>query len=163
MSPRPAQPTILLNAPASGRETPGVRPNTRAAAFQGRRTHVRGTSRFQTSTSEHALVDVQRPPLIGLTTYPRNASGAFDLPGEYVEGVRRAGGVPVLIPPGEPRPSEVFELLDGLVLTGGGDIDPSRYGGGDHETIYMVDHERDASELDLARRVVEAGMPALCI
>jgi len=108
-------------------------------------------------------VDDTHAPFIGLTTYPRNASGAFDLPGEYVDAVRRAGGIPVLLPPGDHGANEVLERLDGLVLTGGGDIDPSRYGGSDQESVYMVDQERDSSELDLARSVVEEGIPTLCI
>lgn len=53
--------------------------------------------------------------------------------------------------------------LDGLILAGGGDIDPALYNGQDHATIYMVDTERDSSELDLVRRVVEAGVPTLGI
>ncbi len=102
-------------------------------------------------------------PLIGLTTYHRNGDHKFDLPAEYVDAVRRAGGVPVLVPPGESRWEDVLRRLDGVVLTGGGDISPEAYGGRDHPTLYMVDDERDASELTLARRAVEAGIPTLGI
>jgi putative glutamine amidotransferase len=43
----------------------------------------------------------RKPPLIGLSTYGRSADGRFSLPGEYVDAVRRAGGIPLLIAPGE--------------------------------------------------------------
>ncbi len=102
-------------------------------------------------------------PLIGLTTYHRNGDHKFDLPAEYVDAVRRAGGIPVLLPPGESRWEDVLRRLDGVILTGGGDISPETYGGSDHPKLYMVDDERDASELTLARRAVDAGLPTLGI
>ena len=102
-------------------------------------------------------------PLIGLTTYHRNGDHKFDLPAEYVDAVRRGGGIPVLVPPGESRWEDVLQRLDAVVLTGGGDVSPEAYGGSDHPTLYMVDHERDASELSLARRAVDAGLPTLGI
>jgi putative glutamine amidotransferase len=103
------------------------------------------------------------PPLIGITTYGRNAEDKFTLPAAYVEAVRRAGGIPLLIPPGEVHLDELLSTLDGLILSGGGDIDPAHYGSDGHPTIYMIDRERDSSELDLARRVVANGAPTLCI
>ncbi len=51
-------------------------------------------------------------PLIGLTTYHRNGDNKFDLPAEYVDSVRRAGGIPLLVPPGESRLEEVLQRLD---------------------------------------------------
>lgn len=101
-------------------------------------------------------------PLIGITTYGRE-EGWFKLPGEYVDGVRRAGGIPLLIPPGEPDLARVLGTIEGLVLTGGGDLDPQSYGGKPHETVYMVDTERDALELELARRLAASELPGLCI
>lgn len=102
-------------------------------------------------------------PRIGITTYGRDEGNRFPLPGEYVDAVRRAGGVPLLIPPGESRLGDILSLLDGLVLAGGGDLNPALYGGTMHETIYMVDAERDRSELDLARAVLDSGLPTLAI
>ena len=102
-------------------------------------------------------------PFIGLTTYHRNADHRFDLPAEYVDAVRRAGGIPVLLPPGESRWEDLLQRLDAVVLTGGGDVSPEAYGGHDHPMLYMVDDERDASELALARRVVDDGLPTLGI
>ncbi len=103
-------------------------------------------------------------PLIGITTYPRGAAGRFELPAEYVDAVRRAGGIPVLLPPGEPEALAVCERLDGFVLSGGGDVDPTHYGGdAEHPEIDRVDAERDGTELAYARRIVADGVPALCI
>lgn len=104
-----------------------------------------------------------RHPLIGLTTYGRSADNRYTLPAEYLDAVRRAGGVPILIAPGEPRWEAVLEVVDALILTGGGDIDPGHYQGRRHETNYAIDQERDALELSLAHRVVATGMPTLGI
>jgi putative glutamine amidotransferase len=68
-----------------------------------------------------------------------------------------------MFPPGETHRQRLLDLVDGLILAGGGDMDPALYGGSPHETIYMVDPERDASELGLARQVIESGMPTLGI
>ena len=106
----------------------------------------------------------EQPPLIGITTYGRDKDGRFALPVEYVEAVRRGGGVPVLLPPGDARVEELVERLDGFVLSGGGDVDPVRYGGDVSDPrIERVDGERDAFELALARAVVERRVPALSI
>jgi putative glutamine amidotransferase len=105
----------------------------------------------------------RRQPLIGLTTYGRSADGRFTLPGEYVDAVRRAGGIPLLVAPGEANWEAVLRAVDAFVLTGGGDIDPARYAGRAHELNYGVDHERDALELAIARRLIDSGMPTLGI
>ncbi|HEV8241492.1 MAG TPA: gamma-glutamyl-gamma-aminobutyrate hydrolase family protein [Thermoanaerobaculia bacterium] len=105
-----------------------------------------------------------QPPLIGITTYGRGKDGRFALPVEYVDAVRRAGGVSVLLPPGEAAVEELVERLDGFVLSGGGDVDPERYGGDvKHPKVERIDAERDAFELALARAVVERRVPALSI
>lgn len=103
------------------------------------------------------------PPLIGITTFGRDDKNQFILPAEYVDAVRRAGGLYALLAPMEARFEELVELLDGLVLSGGGDLDPELYGGVPSDTVYMVDPERDASELELSRRAVAAGLPTLAI
>jgi putative glutamine amidotransferase len=102
-------------------------------------------------------------PVIGLTTYGRNADGRFSLPGEYVDAVRRAGGMPLLIPPGEAHWQALLERIDAFVLTGGGDIDPRHYGGRVHELNYGIDHERDHLELAIARWLIDSGTPTLGI
>jgi putative glutamine amidotransferase len=102
-------------------------------------------------------------PRIGVTTYGRDERGWFELPGDYVDALRRAGALPILLPPGEPRLDEWLAQIDGLVLTGGGDIDPERYGGAPLDSTYMVDAERDAMEFALVRHALDTGLPTLCI
>ena len=101
--------------------------------------------------------------IIGITTYGRNEQGRYSLPANYVDCIRRAGGIAVLLPPACDRVDEWFEIVDGFVLAGGGDIAPAIYGGLEHEAIYSVDPDRDGCELELARRVVESRRPALGI
>jgi putative glutamine amidotransferase len=96
-------------------------------------------------------------PLIGVTTYgPELASGdilsRFSLPTAYVDAVRRAGGIPVLLPAGEPDVDSLLERLDGLVFSGGGDIDPAFHAGGSHRDVYGVVPGRDRFEIEMARR-----------
>ena len=102
-------------------------------------------------------------PLIGVTTYARNEKREFTLPSEYVEAVRRAGAAAVLLPPGEEHLDRWLSAVDGVILTGGGDIEPETYGGRRHETLYMTDAERDRTELDLTQRILDSGMPTLAI
>lgn len=102
-------------------------------------------------------------PLIGITTSARTDSGHFRLSTSYVDAVRRAGGIPILLPPGEPFQEELLARLDGLILSGGGDVDPAVYGGTPHPTMFSINAERDESELALVRQLVEHGTPALCI
>lgn len=106
---------------------------------------------------------MKQHPLIGITTYGRDETNKFSLPSGYVDAVRRAGGIPLLLPPGEPHLSVLLEGLDGVILAGGGDIDPTRYHGQHHETIYMLDPERDASEIELVQRLVKLELPLLPI
>jgi putative glutamine amidotransferase len=101
--------------------------------------------------------------LIGITTYGRDEGNRFSLPAEYVDSVRRAGAVAVLLPPGEASIHHWLDIVDGIVLAGGGDVDPTRYGGPSHETIYMVDGERDRSELELTGRILDQEIPTLAI
>jgi putative glutamine amidotransferase len=102
-------------------------------------------------------------PLIGITTYGRDEENKVSLPAEYSDAVRRAGGIPLLIPPGEQRWEDLLPHLDGLILAGGGDLDPELYAGYRHESIYMLDPERDSSELALAKKVIATGLPTLAI
>ncbi len=105
----------------------------------------------------------KQSPLIGITTYGANEKKEFTLPVEYVACVRRAGGIPVLVPPGEPQVEALLGRLDGVVLAGGGDICPSCYGGVQHVTVYNVDSARDQMELALAMAVIERDVPTLAI
>jgi putative glutamine amidotransferase len=103
------------------------------------------------------------PPLIAITTYPADTDDRVSLPAAYISSVRRAGGRALLVPPGEPDPAGLLDLVDGLLLTGGGDIDPARFGGAPHETVYQTDTQRDSLELDLIRMAIDRGTPTLAI
>lgn len=104
-----------------------------------------------------------KQPVIGITTYGRDDKGRYTLPSEYVAAVERAGAVPVLIPPLPDHAQRYLELVDGIVLAGGGDLDPAHYGGQRPDTLYSIDAGRDALELELARRIVERRLPTLAI
>jgi putative glutamine amidotransferase len=108
---------------------------------------------------------MSRPLVIGISSYARDGQPpAFSLPCGYVDGVRAAGATPLVLPPGEPEPARLLDLVDGLILAGGGDIAPAAYGGEPHETIYMVSEERDQFEFALARAALaRPGLPLLCI
>jgi len=108
-------------------------------------------------------MSANRAPLIGLTTYPPDEENRYVLPRAYVDSVRRAGGVPLLVTPGEQQLDQLLDTLDGIVFIGGGDIDPGRYGEQPHPTIYNLNEERDSLELALARWVFERRLPALGI
>lgn len=112
-----------------------------------------------------ARLTVSRPHVIGISSYARDGDPpAFSLPCGYVDGVRAAGATPLLLPPGEPEPGRLLDLIDGLILAGGGDIAPVAYGGEPHETIYSVSEERDQFEFGLARAALaRRDVPLLCI
>ncbi|RMD95626.1 MAG: gamma-glutamyl-gamma-aminobutyrate hydrolase family protein [Calditrichaeota bacterium] len=105
----------------------------------------------------------QEFPIIGITTYGRDEKGNFYLPAAYVDAVRLAGGLPVLLPPGETHLEPILQTCDGMILAGGGDIDPGRYGASSHPTVERVDGERDTFEIQLARRLVQQSRPVLGI
>lgn len=102
-------------------------------------------------------------PFIGITTYEKSERERFELPSTYVEAVRLAGGIPVLIPPGEKQLEALLARLDGLILSGGDDVDPTYYGGANHPKVHNISVERDAMEIALSRLVVEQQFPTLCI
>jgi putative glutamine amidotransferase len=83
----------------------------------------------------------------------------------YVRSVLNAGGVPVLIPLGLQYCDlqVIFGWVDGILLTGGGDIDPQRFGGEAHPTVHQVDPERDEIEIRLVEDSVRLGKPFLGI
>ena len=111
-------------------------------------------------------------PVIGITSGGRSEGYIksrhyrefYSTPAPYADAVRRAGGAPVIIPPGDGWEA-VLPLLDGVVVTGGTDIDPRLYGGDwQNPHILPSDAERDDSELSLLRRLLsENELPLLCI
>ena len=100
---------------------------------------------------------------IGITTYARDEDGRYSIPGLYLDAVRAAGGVPILLAPGEPAWESLLTSIDGLLLAGGGDIHPDRYGSSGHTEIYGVDQERDAYEFQLVPWAISNQLPVLGI
>jgi len=106
----------------------------------------------------------QHQPIIGLTVYGPQDDKGFNIPHEYVQGIVEAGGIPMLLPPvGAEFVARWLDRVDGLVLAGGGDIDPSHYGNSGHETIYNLDVNRDLTEMALARLALQRHIPTLAI
>ena len=109
-------------------------------------------------------------PLIGITPSPTSdemGHGTFyryALSRTYVDAVRAAGGVPVILPTDEQELEDVLPRIDGLLISGGGDIDPALYGDEEvHETTYGIDADRDAFELEAFRYAESHDLPTLCI
>lgn len=104
-------------------------------------------------------------PLIGISSYGRAGERqTFSVPCEYVDVVRLAGGVPIVLPSVEGEFPEALDVVHGLILPGGGDVDPAHYGGARHEANYGISAERDGFEMTLARAALaRPNLPILCI
>ncbi len=109
-------------------------------------------------------------PLIGITGQLEAAHWgdwvreAVLSPLTYTRAVERAGGTPVILPPVPPDSvTRLIAGLDGLVLTGGADINPALYEAEPHEQADVPDRRRDRFELALVRAAIEAGVPVLAI
>ena len=113
-----------------------------------------------------------RRPRIGICTALERArwtvwdQEAHLLDRSYADAIQAAGGLALMLPP-DPRlvedPDEVLDLLDGLILAGGADIDPATYGATAHEATAGTRRERDDFEVALARRALERDIPLLSI
>ena len=111
-------------------------------------------------------------PVIGICSAVERASwGVWQVlanvsPRSYSEAVQRAGGMALILPPDDASaeaPDQVLDLLDGLILAGGSDIDPASYGARPHEQTGITWPERDRFELGLAHRAIERDLPLLGI
>ena len=109
-------------------------------------------------------------PLIGITAGLRKVKASVGLePAHtvwpaYADMVREAGGIPVAVLPGDPTEAgALLERLDGILFSGGGDVDPNRYGGEVLPRVYGIDAARDEYEIALARAAAKTHFPTLCI
>jgi putative glutamine amidotransferase len=118
------------------------------------------------------MVWAMRRPVIGLCTALERArwsvwdQAAALLPRNYVQAVHRAGGLAVMLPPDSrlvQEPGEALDLLDGLLLAGGADIDPAAYGQPAHAETQDSVPERDIFEIALTRGAIERDLPLLGI
>jgi putative glutamine amidotransferase len=108
-------------------------------------------------------------PLIGITTYVTPARwSSWDVeaalvPAAYVEAVERSGGRALLVPPSEDGIDETLEALDGLLFSGGSDLDPGLYDQEPHAETSGVHPERDRAELALLEAALARDMPVLAV
>jgi gamma-glutamyl-gamma-aminobutyrate hydrolase PuuD len=108
-------------------------------------------------------------PVVGITTYMVPARfGTWDLesalvPAAYVRAVEAAGGRALLVPPSNDGVDETLDAVDGLVFSGGSDLDPELYGQEAHEETTGVMPDRDRAELTLLERALKRDMPVLAI
>ncbi|MFF1818396.1 gamma-glutamyl-gamma-aminobutyrate hydrolase family protein [Kribbella sp. NPDC058245] len=109
-----------------------------------------------------------RRPRIGITTYLEpTVWGVWQreaalLPRVYLDAVAKAGGVPILLPPVGTDPS-VLDILDGLVIAGGCDVDPAAYDATPHPETVDTRPGRDAHEVVLIQAALDADLPLLAI
>ena len=108
-------------------------------------------------------------PLVGITTYVEEASwshwvaAAALIPFAYVRAVERAGGRALLVPPAADGVEETLDALDGLILSGGNDVDPASYGAEPHAATGGLRPERDRAELALLEGALARDMPVLAV
>ena len=108
-------------------------------------------------------------PVVGITTYVVPAKWSYwDLeaalvPADYVRSVERAGGRALLVPPSPNGVHETLDAVDGLIFSGGSDLDPELYGQEEHPETTGVFTERDRAELALVQGALARDMPVLAI
>jgi putative glutamine amidotransferase len=102
-------------------------------------------------------------PVVGITTYVEQAAwGPWQLPAalipyDYVRAIERAGARALLVPPSEEGVEETLDALDGILFSGGADLDPEAYGAEAHPETNGVRPERDSAELALLQAAVLRG------
>ena len=107
--------------------------------------------------------------MIGITTYVTRAQWSYWdeeavlVPAAYVQALSRAGGRPVLIPPSEHGIEETLDAVDGLVFSGGSDLDPDLYDQEPHDETFGVVPERDRAELALLEAALARDLPVLAV
>jgi putative glutamine amidotransferase len=108
-------------------------------------------------------------PVIGITSYAQDARfGAWSLPValvplDYVDAIERAGGRPLVVPPSDEGVDETLDAIDGIVFSGGADLDPASYGAEAHPATDAPQHRRDGGELALLHAALERDLPMLAI
>jgi putative glutamine amidotransferase len=125
------------------------------------------------SPEKSSTATPQRPPVIGVGGIPMQCqfAGVWDRPvvmlhRSYVDAIERAGAIAVIFAPGDTlsrHPATALDLVDGLILAGGADIGPARYGQDPHPKVGTVDVVRDESELALANVALARDLPVLGI
>ena len=115
------------------------------------------------------MIPHSQRPIIGLATYQKDVATQPNSPvgivPSYIEAVRRAGGIPVLLPVtlDKEEIQAAVARVDGVVVPGGGDVEPHRYNGIQHESLGGMDAMRDEFEINLVHHLVEIEKPFLAI
>jgi putative glutamine amidotransferase len=108
-------------------------------------------------------------PIVGITTYVEPAAWGYWkldaalIPYDYVLALERAGARPLLVPPSEGGVDETLDALDGILFSGGADLDPGSYGAEAHPETSGVRPERDRAELALLEGALARDMPVLAV
>lgn len=110
-------------------------------------------------------------PLVAVVAYhldgtrvARWPEGGYGVPALYLDALRRAGARTAILAPGEPgEPEELLEPFDGLLLVGGGDVHPARYGAEPDDHLYGIEPDRDEAEIELLQAADRLALPTLCI
>ncbi|HSW09715.1 MAG TPA: gamma-glutamyl-gamma-aminobutyrate hydrolase family protein [Bacillota bacterium] len=104
-------------------------------------------------------------PIIGITSSYAPESDSQALPSAYVRAIESAGGLPFIIPAGIARElvDDVLNSIDGLLLSGGVDIDPQIFGEDPHQRLGTISPERDFIEIPLTEAALKRGLPLLAI
>lgn len=104
-------------------------------------------------------------PAVGITIGPdERGTGLYALRQDYLRSVENGGGLPLVLAPGRPEDAaDLLDRVDGLLLSGGSDVDPALYGAHPHAKLGRVVRERDDFELALCRRALERDLPILAI
>lgn len=104
-----------------------------------------------------------KKPIIGVTSHVE-LDYKHSLSNDYVQAVIQAGGIPVILPIGLDNDVEqIVDKIDGLVVTGGGDIDPTLFGEEPHPKLGTISPGRDSFEIAIIQKVLEADKPILAI
>ena len=108
-------------------------------------------------------------PIIGITTYAEQTRfGSWDVPAavipwSYVQAVENAGGRALLVPPSHDGVDETLDALDGILFSGGSDVEPSLYGAEAHPETTGIRPERDRAELALMQAALTRDLPMLAV
>lgn len=108
---------------------------------------------------------MRKRPLIGISVSYHDENKQLLLKETYADSILRAGGLPIMLPctADEQVVSELLDHLDGIVLSGGADVNPKRFGEEVHPACGKIEEKRDAHELLLTRLAIERGLPVFGI
>ncbi len=113
-------------------------------------------------------MSIEKRPLIAIATFevrPRADTTTVGVTDSYIKAVRKAGGIPIMLPMimDKDEMTAVLDIANGILIPGGGDISPERYGGTHHDKIYGINLERDEFEINLVQYAMQRQKPTFAI